>query len=65
MHWCYIFRIKIDDQTHGNVLKYTARGECGNGINQLNPCERQFETTSDLIRNMSTNGTTQINIAIL
>ena len=47
----YIFRIKIVDQTYGNVLKNVARVECGTGMNQLNyPSERQSETTSDLIR---------------
>ena len=56
--------MKIDDETHWNVLKYIAHAECGDHLNQLN-CERQFETTMNIIQNFSSNGLTKINIRIL
>ena len=66
----YIFRMKIVDEKHCNVLKYLAhvecgaRVECGDHLNQLN-CERQFETKVNVIQNFSSYGLTKINIRIL
>ena len=56
--------MKIVDETHWNVLKYIAHVERGDHLNQLN-CERQFETTMNVIQNLSSNGLTQINFRIL
>ena len=53
--------MKIVDEKHWNVLKYIAHVECGahveceDHLNQLN-CERQFETTMNVIQNFSSNG---------